>query len=56
MKRFLLSLLTIGTVGALAFGLSSAFFSDMETSSGNIFQHEKLIFLAVVNIFSQFSS
>jgi hypothetical protein len=37
MKRFLLSLLTIGTVGALAFGLSSAFFSDTETSSDNTF-------------------
>ena len=37
MKRFLLSLLTIGTVGALAFGLSSAYFSDTETSSDNTF-------------------
>ena len=37
MKRILLSLLTVGAVGALAFGASQAFFSDTETSTGNTF-------------------
>jgi len=37
MKRILLSLLTVGAVGALAFGASQAFFSDTETSQDNTF-------------------
>ncbi|MCH7951808.1 hypothetical protein IH980_03670 [Patescibacteria group bacterium] len=37
MKRLLLSLFTIGIVGATAIGLSSAFFSDTETSTDNTF-------------------
>jgi len=37
MKKILLSLLTVGAVGALAFGASQAFFSDTETSTGNTF-------------------
>lgn len=35
MKRILMSLLTVGAVGGLAFGATSAFFSDTETSTGN---------------------
>ncbi|MBI4058014.1 VWA domain-containing protein [Candidatus Microgenomates bacterium] len=35
MKRILLSLLLLGIVGSAAFGLSNAFFSDTETSTGN---------------------
>jgi len=42
MKKILLSLATIGTVAALAFGLSSAFFSDTETSTGNLLQAGEL--------------
>ena len=38
MKKVLLSLATIGAVAALAFGASQAFFSDTETSTGNILQ------------------
>jgi predicted ribosomally synthesized peptide with SipW-like signal peptide len=38
MKKILLSVLTIGAVAALAFGASRAFFSDVETSIGNIFE------------------
>lgn len=37
MKRILLSLLTVGTVSTLVFGVSRAFFSDTETSVGNTF-------------------
>jgi hypothetical protein len=36
MKRLLLSLLTIGTIGGSALGLSTAFFSDTESSTGNV--------------------
>ncbi|MCS7092649.1 MAG: CalY family protein [Patescibacteria group bacterium] len=35
MKKILMSLLTIGAVGSLAFGATSAFFSDTETSTNN---------------------
>jgi len=42
MKKILLSLTTIGIVAALAFGLSSAFFSDTETSQGNVLQAGEL--------------
>lgn len=38
MKKALLSLTTIGIVSVTAIGLSSAFFSDIEKSTGNIFQ------------------
>lgn len=38
MKRILLSLLTVAAVSAVAFGASQAFFSDTETSEGNILQ------------------
>ena len=37
MKRFLLSVFTIAAVAGLAFGATSAFFSDTETSTGNTF-------------------
>ena len=37
MKKILLSVLTIGALGALAFGASRAYFSDTETSTGNTF-------------------
>lgn len=37
MKRILISILTVGVVGAAAFGASQAFFSDTETSKDNIF-------------------
>ncbi len=37
MKRILLSLLILSATGALAFGVSRAFFSDTETSTGNTF-------------------
>jgi len=36
MRRILTSLLVIGIVGVAAFGASRAFFSDTETSSGNV--------------------
>lgn len=36
MKKILLSILTISAVAALGWGASSAFFSDEETSTGNI--------------------
>lgn len=42
MKKILLSLLTIGTVGSIVFGATSAFFSDTETSTGNLIQAGKL--------------
>lgn len=42
MKRILLSLAVIGFAGATAFGLSSAFFSDTETSGGNTLQAGEL--------------
>lgn len=42
MKKILLSLATIGTVALTAFGLSSAFFSDTETSQGNVLQAGEL--------------
>jgi Camelysin metallo-endopeptidase len=35
MKKILLSIATIASVGALSFGMSSAFFSDTETSQSN---------------------
>ncbi len=39
MKKILLSILTIGVVGTVAyFGYSKAFFSDVETSTGNVLQ------------------
>lgn len=38
MKKILLSLATLASVGALAFGATTAFFSDTETSRDNIFQ------------------
>ncbi|MFC1750800.1 VWA domain-containing protein [Pseudomonadota bacterium] len=38
MKRTLLSLLTVGLVSTVALGLSTAFFSDTETSSNNLLQ------------------
>ena len=37
MKKILLSLVTIGVVGAIAAGATSAYFSDTETSTGNTF-------------------
>lgn len=37
MKKILYSILTVGAVGALAFGASQAFFSDTETSTDNTF-------------------
>ncbi len=37
MYKILLSLVTVGAVGALAFGATTAFFSDSETSTGNTF-------------------
>ncbi|MFC1750801.1 hypothetical protein ACFL2V_18575 [Pseudomonadota bacterium] len=37
MKRILLSLMTLGTVGAVAFAATGAFFSDTETSTDNRF-------------------
>lgn len=37
MKRILLSLLILGSTGALAVGVSRAFFSDTEKSTGNTF-------------------
>ena len=37
MKKILLSVLTIGMVSAVAFGATSAYFSDTETSTGNTF-------------------
>lgn len=42
MKRILISLSLIGTVGVLAAGISSAFFSDTETSLDNTLQAGKL--------------
>ncbi|MCH7641442.1 hypothetical protein IID22_04570, partial [Patescibacteria group bacterium] len=38
LKRLLISLLIIGAVGIVTVNLSSAFFSDTETSSDNTFQ------------------
>lgn len=37
MKRLLISIVTISVVGVLTFGASRAFFSDIETSAGNVF-------------------
>ena len=37
MKKILLSVLTIGMVSAVAFGATTAYFSDTETSTGNTF-------------------
>lgn len=37
MKKILFSLLTVGVVGSIAFGLTTAFFSDTETSKDNTF-------------------
>lgn len=37
MKRILLSLLTVGVLGATVFGVTQAFFSDTEASTGNTF-------------------
>jgi len=37
MKKILLSVLSVGVVGAVAFGATQAFFSDTETSTGNTF-------------------
>lgn len=42
MKRLLFSLLSAGIIGALAFGLTQAFFSDTETSTGNVLAAGKL--------------
>src|SRR3989304_8825289 len=42
MKKTLLGLTTIGIVFALVLGLSGAFFSDTETSTGNILQAGEL--------------
>ena len=36
MKKILISVLSIAVVGAVAFGATRAFFSDTETSTGNI--------------------
>ena len=41
-KRLLLSLLTIGVVTSLVFGITQAFFSDTETSQNNILAAGKL--------------
>ena len=38
MKKILLSLVSIGAAGVIAFGATQAFFSDTETSTGNILQ------------------
>jgi predicted ribosomally synthesized peptide with SipW-like signal peptide len=38
LKKLLISLITIGVVGAIAFIGTNAFFSDEETSTGNTFQ------------------
>lgn len=38
MKKVLLSLITIGAVAAVAFGATQAFFSDTETSRGNVLE------------------
>jgi len=38
MKKVLLSLLTIAGVAVVTFGATQAFFSDTETSTGNILQ------------------
>lgn len=37
MKKILLSILSVGVVGAVAFSATQAFFSDTETSTGNTF-------------------
>lgn len=42
MKRILLSLLVIGTVGGTVFAATNAFFSDTETSTGNTFTAGKV--------------
>ncbi|MBI2020619.1 hypothetical protein HYS94_04330 [Candidatus Daviesbacteria bacterium] len=36
MKRLFLALLLIGIIGSISFALTTAFFSDTETSSGNL--------------------
>ena len=36
MRKILLSILTIGIVGGAAFAATQAFFSDTETSTGNV--------------------
>ena len=38
MKKLLVSILTVGVVGTAAFAGANAFFSDTETSTGNILQ------------------
>lgn len=38
MNKILVSLITVGIVGGLAFGATRAFFSDKETSTGNTFE------------------
>lgn len=38
MRKILISLLTVGIVGATAFAATQAFFSDTETSTGNVLQ------------------
>lgn len=38
MKKILLSLLTVGSLGGLVYGATQAFFSDTETSTGNVLQ------------------
>lgn len=38
MRRIITSLLVVGVVGAVAIGATQAFFSDTETSTGNVFQ------------------
>ena len=38
MKKILLSLLTVGSLGALVYGATQAFFSDTETSVGNVLE------------------
>lgn len=42
MSRILLAILMIGTVGIISFGLTTAFFSDTETSVGNILAAGKI--------------
>lgn len=42
MKRILLSILTVGTIGAAVFGVTQAFFSDTEKSTGNVLAAGKL--------------
>jgi predicted ribosomally synthesized peptide with SipW-like signal peptide len=42
LKKILKSLVVLGAVGALAIGITSAYFSDSETSTGNTFQAGKI--------------